>query len=56
MGRRQTVLIVEDDQDLRHLLRTALFLAGYDVGEARGGFEALRLPSVDTQNRPLIDS
>jgi DNA-binding response OmpR family regulator len=43
MARPQTVLIVEDDQQLRHLLRNALSLSGYDVREARGGFEALRL-------------
>jgi DNA-binding response OmpR family regulator len=40
--RRQTILIVEDDEDLRHLFRTALALAGYDVIEAGDGLEALR--------------
>lgn len=42
MGRKQTILIVEDDEDLRHLLRTSLALAGYDVLEAGNGFEALQ--------------
>ena len=42
MSRQQRVLIVEDDPDWRRLLRNALMLAGYDVQEARGGFEALR--------------
>jgi CheY-like chemotaxis protein len=42
MNRRQRVLIVEDDPDWRRLLRSALTVAGYDVQEARGGFEALR--------------
>ena len=42
MPRRQRVLIVEDDHDWRRLLRNALTLAGYEVQEARGGFEALR--------------
>lgn len=40
--RRQTILIVEDDEDLRRLFRTALALAGFDVVEARDGLEALR--------------
>lgn len=40
--RRQTILIVEDDEDLRRLFRTALSLAGFDVIEAGDGMEALR--------------
>lgn len=40
--RRQTILVVEDDEDLRRLFRTALSLAGYDVVEAGDGMEALR--------------
>ncbi len=40
--RRQTILIVEDDEDLRRLFRTALTLAGFDVVEAGDGMEALR--------------
>jgi DNA-binding response OmpR family regulator len=40
--RRQTILIVEDDGDLRRLFRTALSLAGYDVVEAGDGLDALR--------------
>jgi CheY-like chemotaxis protein len=39
---RQTVLIVEDDTALRRLYRDALSIAGFDVREARSGFEALR--------------
>jgi two-component system, OmpR family, phosphate regulon response regulator PhoB len=41
MSERQTILVVEDDEDLRRLLRTALILAGYDVTEAGDGLEAL---------------
>lgn len=41
MGRR-TILIVEDDDDLRHLYRTALTLAGFDVIEAATGLDALK--------------
>ncbi len=40
--RRQTILVVEDDQDLRQLFRTALTLAGFDVVEAGDGMDALR--------------
>ena len=40
--RRQTILVVEDDEDLRRLYRTALTLAGYDVFEAGDGLEALQ--------------
>jgi DNA-binding response OmpR family regulator len=42
MSERQTILIVEDDEDLRRLFRTALTLAGYDVIEASDGLEALQ--------------
>jgi len=42
MSERQTILVVEDDEELRRLFRTALALAGYDVVEAGDGFEALR--------------
>ena len=42
MARRRNVLLVEDDEALRRLLRQALALAGYDVTEARAGFEALQ--------------
>jgi CheY-like chemotaxis protein len=42
MGPRKNVLLVEDDDALRHFLRQAISLAGYDVTEARAGFEALQ--------------
>jgi CheY-like chemotaxis protein len=42
MWRKQTILVVEDDEDLRHLFRTSLALAGYDVMEAGDGLEALQ--------------
>ena len=41
MADRQTILVVEDDDDLRRLFRTTLALAGYDVVEAGDGLEAL---------------
>ena len=52
MTARRTVLIVEDDEDLRRLYRHTLAMAGYDVQEARGGFEALR--RLDTVAPDLI--
>jgi CheY-like chemotaxis protein len=41
MGRKRTILIVEDNEDLRRLFRTALTLAGYEVEEAGDGLDAL---------------
>jgi CheY-like chemotaxis protein len=42
MSVRQTILVVEDDENLRRLFRTALALSGYDVVEAGDGLEALQ--------------
>ena len=42
MVRKRTILVVEDDGDLRRLFRTALTLSGYDVEEAGDGLEALQ--------------
>jgi len=38
---RKTVLIVEDDDDLRRMFRTALMIAGFSVEEAADGAAAL---------------
>lgn len=38
---RKTVLIVEDDDDLRRMLRTALMISGFAVEEASDGAAAL---------------
>ena len=43
MPNGQSVLVVEDDENLRRLYRTALTMSGYQVREARSGFEALRI-------------
>ena len=42
VSKRQTILIVEDDADLRRVWRLALQLEGYDVEEAGDGIAALR--------------
>ena len=39
---RQTILVVDDDADLRRVFRTTLTIAGYDVMEASDGLDALR--------------
>ena len=39
---RQTILIVEDDLELRRMYRTALAFAGYDTIEAEDGLSALQ--------------
>ena len=38
----QRILVVEDDGDLRRLIRTALLFEGFDVTEAADGLDALR--------------
>ncbi|MEX1128720.1 MAG: response regulator [Vicinamibacterales bacterium] len=46
---------MEDDEDLRHLFRTALALAGYDVVEARDGLEALRWIDQSPPDLVILD-
>jgi DNA-binding response OmpR family regulator len=48
----KTILVVEDDTDLRHMFSTALELAGFDVREASNGYEAV--DSVDRHPPDLI--
>jgi len=48
----KTILVVEDDTDLRHMFSTALELAGFDVREASNGYEAV--DSVDRRPPDLI--
>ncbi|HTH00690.1 MAG TPA: response regulator [Vicinamibacterales bacterium] len=43
MGGRETVLIVEDDPDVRRLYRAALSLAGFEIIEAQDGLSALHI-------------
>jgi DNA-binding response OmpR family regulator len=51
----KTVLIVEDDADLRRMFRTALALAGYTVLEAGNGLEALHLIDSNTIAAVILD-
>ena len=55
MPRRTRVLIVEDDDDLRHLFRVTLALAGFDVAEARTGLEALARIDHDPPDLVVLD-
>jgi CheY-like chemotaxis protein len=55
MAPRQTVLIVEDDAELRRMYSQALLMAGFDVREARGGFEALQKVDSDPPEVIVLD-
>jgi len=47
MSVRRRILVVEDDHDVRELIRTRLESAGYEMHIARNGAEALgRIPVV----------
>lgn len=50
-----SILIVEDDDDLRRLYRTAVTLAGYEVEEAADGFDALRRIEVRRPDLVVLD-
>lgn len=55
MSRRYSVLIVEDDGDLRRLFRTALMVDGFEVREASSGTQALRELEVSTPDLVVLD-
>jgi len=50
-----TVLIVEDNEDGRFMLRTFLQLKGYRVIEARDGLEAIAAATTERPNLILMD-
>lgn len=50
-----TVLIADDDANTRLLVRTVLGHAGYDVIEARDGFEALETAKANPPDLILLD-
>ncbi len=47
-----TILLAEDDQDLRDVMQELLETDGYDVIPARTGRQALEYLSVDSQSPP----
>jgi CheY-like chemotaxis protein len=52
---RTTVLVVEDDDSLRHMYGTALGFAGFEVHEARDGFNALQRIDSDPPDAIVLD-
>ena len=53
--RRQRILIVEDDGDLRRMFRQMLSLGGYEVLEAGDGLNALRAIEVAALDAVILD-
>ena len=49
------VLVVDDDAELRAVLKEALREAGFDVVTARDGFEAMRIARGDVPDLVLLD-
>jgi DNA-binding response OmpR family regulator len=49
------VLIVEDDESLRRLYRTALAFAGYEIEQAADGLHALQLIDVNPPDLVVLD-
>ena len=55
MSARAKVLVVEDDHPLRHFYRTVLSMAGFEVSEARSGYEALQSIGSDPPGIIVLD-
>lgn len=55
MRRRPTILIVDDDPELRKLYRTVLRLEGFDVLTASDGVEALHIIEGWTPSLVILD-
>jgi CheY-like chemotaxis protein len=55
MQPRTTILVVEDSVDLRHLFVTVLSRQGFQVLEARDGFEALSILAAQTPDLVMLD-
>lgn len=52
MALRKTILIVEDDDELRRMFKTSLLLEGFNVREAGDGLEALT--QIDREPPDLV--
>jgi two-component system cell cycle response regulator DivK len=55
VGAIETVLIVEDDPDLRRMYRAALALVGFEVIEAHDGLSALHVLEQRTADLVILD-
>ncbi len=51
----EKILVVDDEEDLRLIVREVLTDAGFSVGEARDGLSALKLFRADVPDAVLID-
>src|SRR6516162_892592 len=49
------ILVVDDDANLRHMLRLVLQRSGHEVQEAEDGSEALRKAARDTYDAAVVD-
>jgi CheY-like chemotaxis protein len=55
MEERRTILVVDDDSDLRRMYRVALGLAGYEVVEAGDALDALSRLDRDKPDLVVLD-
>lgn len=55
MSHRGTVLVVEDDLDIREVMRMVLEASGYQVSEAGDGAEALAVARAQRPDIILLD-
>lgn len=55
MNQARTILIVDDEKQIRRFLRTGLSVHGYDVIEAESGAEALRQASTQSPDLVVLD-
>ena len=55
MSERPRALVVEDDDDLRRLIKTGLVFEGFDVHEARDGLNALQAVEQHTFEIVILD-
>lgn len=55
MSHARTILIVDDEKQIRRFLRTGLSVHGYDVIEAESGAEALRQASTKSPDLVVLD-
>jgi DNA-binding response OmpR family regulator len=55
VARAQRILIVEDDEDLRRMIRRALVFVGCEVREAGNGLHALQQVDADPPDAVILD-